>query len=82
MYRDPLTGPIAAVTQMSEHYHNSKIKQMCQSETRCILLLECEKMQLPFKVIWVLQNIIYSPAPVITILYWNLFYRGEAAISA
>jgi len=46
------------------------------------LLLECEKMQLPFKAIWVLQNIIYSPAPVITILYWNLFYRGEVPTSA
>lgn len=44
-----------------------------------LVFVESDKMHWRFKVIWVLQNIIYSSAPIVTIFYWNLYYQGKTA---
>ncbi len=41
--------------------------------------LDCQKMQTIYKVIWVLQNILYTSAPIITTVYWKMVYRGKTA---
>ncbi|KAI0227335.1 hypothetical protein LSAT2_022204 [Lamellibrachia satsuma] len=38
---------------------------------------ECQKMRLTFKVIWVLQNITCTSAPLVSVMYWSLFYHGK-----
>ena len=46
---------------------------------RNVLLPESQKMPLIYKVIWILQNITYVTAPMVSFFYWNFKSDGKTS---
>ena len=46
---------------------------------RRVLLPESQKMRNIYKLIWILQNITYVTAPLISLMYWTAVYDGKTS---